>query len=564
MPDPSDQFQLSRRQFLQATGGLAGAVSLNLARQPTSRSEIASNSTFAKDNPLLRKPNLIVIMTDQERYHTHWPVGWAETNLPALQRLKQKGLTFKRAYTAACECSPSRALMLTSQFAPVNRVSRTMLWPGLPTARHLPNIGSLLKQADYTVVWKGKWHLSFAGNAAPGNGGEDWQTSDIALFEQKFGWSGWNPPDAGTTVQAPATNMFGKFNGLATLGGGTANNDGRYVSGVSAAAFGQTAGVGGKSVLEFLAQAPALSQPFCLFISLVNPHDIGFYPQGWEQGGYNRGSFAHLNIDLPPNYRDDLMTKPEVQRQARSAYDQRSPLPDLNTQRDYVNFYAYLNQQVDRQVMTILDAVEANGLTESTLIFRFSDHGELGLSHGMREKSYTAYEEMIHIPLVVSNPHLFPEPLTTDAFYSHLDLLPTLAELAGVPNASTYGQGKSIVPVLQNPRASVQDSILFTYDDVFILPTGTPGAHIRAIREGDWTYAAYFGLDGSGLSYELYDLSTDPGQLLNLVYDSPSKAVIKEWRRLHTQLTQRLIDVGNLPTGFSWPLNPTRSSNQLS
>ena len=64
--------------------------------------------------------------------------------------------------------------------------------------------------------------------------------------------------------------------------------------------------------------------------------------------------------------------------------------------------------------MTLLDALDAHGLTERIIIVRLADHGELGLSHGMREKSYSAYEEMIRVPFVVSNPILFPEPLATD------------------------------------------------------------------------------------------------------------------------------------------------------
>jgi len=49
---------------------------------------------------LPRSPNIIVLMTDQERYHTHWPDGWVEKHLPCLQRLKRHGLSFQRAYTA--------------------------------------------------------------------------------------------------------------------------------------------------------------------------------------------------------------------------------------------------------------------------------------------------------------------------------------------------------------------------------------------------------------------------------------------------------------------------------
>jgi choline-sulfatase len=136
----------------------------------------------ARGARLPKRPNIIVIMTDQERHHMHWPQGWAEKNLPSLKR---NALYFNRAYTAACQCSPSRAVMLTSRFAPINRVTRTFLWPGLQHKDRQPNIASLLRdEAGYDVIWKGKWHLSYASNAVPGNGGEDWTPDDIIAMEK--------------------------------------------------------------------------------------------------------------------------------------------------------------------------------------------------------------------------------------------------------------------------------------------------------------------------------------------------------------------------------------------
>ena len=111
--------------------------------------------------------------------------------------------------------------MMTGRFAPINRVTRTFLWPGLVHKNRQPNIASLLKEkAGYEVVWKGKWHLSYASNAVPGNGGEDWTAADIKVMEENYGWSGWNPPDAGNAIERWQPTQFGKFNGLATLGGG--------------------------------------------------------------------------------------------------------------------------------------------------------------------------------------------------------------------------------------------------------------------------------------------------------------------------------------------------------
>ena len=206
--------------------------------------------------------------------------------------------------------------------------------------------------------------------------------------------------------------------------------------------------------------------------------------------------------------------------------------------------------------MTVLDTLEETGLTNDTIILRFADHGEGGLSHGMREKAYTAYEEMIHIPLIVHNPKLYPEPRETNAFYDHLDLLPTILDLARIPEPESYGIGRSIVPVIRDPSQSVQDHTIFSYDDVFFLPPGASGGHIRAIREGDWTYAVYFGLDGSGLEYELYNIKTDLGQMANLLHGEPTRDTKQEWARLHEILTDRLVASANLPDDFGWPLQP--------
>ena len=426
----------TRRDLLQVGAGLAIAAS-------GGSQALAAPAVKGKMIKLPRAPNIVVLMTDQERHHMHWPPGWAEQNLPSLQRLKRNGLYFQRAYTAACECSPSRGVMQTGRFAPINRVPSTaVLWPGLVHQDHQPTIASLLKaHAGYDVVWKGKWHLSYASNAAPGNGGEDWGPADIKVMEANWGWSGWNPPDAGTAIQQAQGTPFGVFNGNNTAGGGNPNNDGRYVSGDINATPGQIAGVGGKSVVDFLKGRKGSSKPFCLFVSLVNPHDIGAYPgnlitpPAWQQVGYKREDFAHLGIKLPPNYADDLSTKPSIQKLARDNYDKFAPLDEPDAQEEYINFYAYLHKVVDKHITTVLDTLEETGLMDNTIILRFADHGEGGLSHGFREKAYTAYEEMIHVPLIVHNRRLYPEPRETMAFYDHRDLLPTILDLAGVRDA---------------------------------------------------------------------------------------------------------------------------------
>ncbi len=508
----------------------------------------------------VEKPNIIVILTDQERYPTHWPKEWAEQNLHATNRLKKHGLTFNRAYTAACQCTPSRAVIYTSNHYPINTVASTPpKGEGLPSDDELIDIGSVLTQyAGYDVIWKGKWHLSppLEGDYNRYN----WTQNDINHLQTRYDLSEWNPPDAGRALTADSKKgSASAYDVLRTLGGGWANNDGRFLQGMTPFDEKQTPGFG-ESILEYIRKVAKVPQsdrkPFCIFISFVNPHDVWVYPNYWDKVGYKKEDFQSLGISLPDNYKDDLSTKPSIQRRSRDAYNQVAPLKNGEEEKEYVNFYAYLHQLVDSQVGAVLDALDQAGLTQDTIIIRTADHGELGLSHGMREKDYTVYEEMVHIPFIVSNPKIFPDSQTTEAFYSHLDLLPTIAELAHVPNFAKYGKGTSLVPVFKDPSSSVQDAILFTYDDSFCLSADTPGGHIRGVREGDWTYAVYYSENASDFEYEMYNIKRDPGQLQNLLHGDVTAEDAVEARRLHEILQQKIDHTQALPAGFAWPKSP--------
>jgi choline-sulfatase len=538
----------SRRRFLQTSAG-AAAAGLLLPAQP---SAVHAASTLAHPwQQAGRRPNLVLLFTDQERAFQHWPPGWAEQHLPSMRRLQQHGLTFRRAHTAACECTPSRATLLTGTYPSVTGVTQTfatsLVGAGVSLQTFQHNLGKLLTGAGYDVIYKGKWHESLAVRGA-----DNWSAEDVTFLAERYGLPGWTPPDAGNSLTEPST-----------AGGGTANNDGRFVRGVTPGATGQVQGYG-ESVLDFLATRAPGGPPFCLFVALVNPHDIGFFPSTWQQAGYRYTDFMGLGIDLPSNFADPLDTKPKVQGWFRGGFDGYEPLANSQAQRDYVNFYAYLHTVVDRDITAMLDALDARGLTEDTLVFRFADHGEMGLSHGLRQKVFTGYEETIHIPLCISNPRLYPVPVETDAFASLVDLLPTLAGIAGVPPAelARYGAaGVDLAPVLADPATKVQDSILFSCDDggsfeqMFgPMPAGTAQS-LRCVREGNWMYAVYFSLDGKSIEYELYNLADDPEELRNLAFEPsrPGSELDTERQRLHRLLTERASAANALPAGFPWP-----------
>lgn len=515
---------------------------------------------------LPRKPNILLIVTDQEREVMHWPDGWAEANLPARSRLLAHGLRFTRARCNSSACSPSRATLMTGLYAAQHGVKNLVQFddpgdkvqnriPILPS--RLPNIAKVAGEAGYHVVLKGKFHLSRPVEYNREMKRHYWSEADVAHMAERYGFHGWNPPDM-SDPQA-----------LTDLGGGAVNNDGRFVDG-SGTAAGQVRPyeeLHRQSAVHFLDTYDG-DKPFLLFVGLVNPHDVQEYPgrgvrgvrglasPTFARGGYRLEDFEDLPIDLPPSVDDDLSTKPSVQASFRRFLGVGTGhVRTRERQRTYARFYAYLNQQVDSQILKLLDALDANGLTEDTLIVRTSDHGELGMAHGRgRQKFYNAYEETLSVPLIVSHPNLYPEPRSTDSFAGLIDVLPTLATVVGAPEPERYGfKGRDLSPILSDPKVNVQDVLHFTYeDDVFPVK----GADcIRAIVERDWKYAVYYDpFTGAPTEYELYDLANDPLEMTNLAHATHHTPDAEEQRvRLHRRLSSVMEACGTVPDEIRWP-----------
>ena len=357
---------------------------------------------FTDDN----KPNILLIITDQERSLQHWPDNFASEHLPALTRLMKNGMSFTQAFTGACLCSPSRATFLTSRYPSETGVTTTgSPQPRVPLPKDIANLATVLQSAGYTCAWKGKWHLG--------------------AHPKDYGFTGWDPPDAGTCLSINNT-----------LGGGKPDNDGRFL----------------KDCIDFLDNAP---KPFCLVASFVNPHDV-YMAQYDPTLGYTHEDFNKVKVPTPSNWDEDLETKPRAHEHMSMLH-----VPFDNTVQDYVNFYAYLHTVVDAQILKLLEKLDSSNLTDNTLTIRFSDHGEQALSHGLVEKFFNAYEESIRIPLIFSNPRVWSQPEASDSLVSALDLVPTLAELLGVTsNFSKCFRGQNLCPILENSRGSVQDTVV--------------------------------------------------------------------------------------------------------
>jgi choline-sulfatase len=214
---------------------------------------------------------------------------------------------------------------------------------------------------------------------------------------------------------------------------------------------------------------------------------------------------------------------------------------------NYINFYGNLMKSSDNYLVQVLNALDGLGLTDDTLIIRTADHGEMGLSHGgLRQKNFVFYEEAIRVPLVYSNPQLYPAPLTSNALVSHVDFLPTLASLFEVPRsarADWEGVDYSRL-VLQPTGPPVQDYIVFTYDDhqsgQASPPYPRPPNHIVSIREERFKLAEYYDVHGVEPSqWEMYDLQTDPIEVHNIAYGPRTRRQQREYERLQAKLAEK-------------------------
>lgn len=543
-----------------------------------------------------RPPNLLLIITDQQRRPMHWPEdpAWLEDLTPADVEIARTGVSFSQASAASCMCSPSRASLLTGKWpsehgvtltltqggariqpknaphalkAALGAVVREEITPGEAVKTMIkgstrpadggsdengldpatPNLATVLERAGYRTVLKGKWHLT-----QPVEGGE-WSDRDSDRLAADYGLHDWQPPDAGENLDP------------SHFGGGT--HAGREKLGYDEDFARQVEG--------FLADPPP--EPWALIASLVNPHDVLAYPSTFREGGYSPEDWADIEgIELPPSVHENLSNKPSchaLMRLGQASFI--GPVGDDEAKLDYCRFYAHLHRLVDEKVGRILDALgdpeDDDSLRSRTVIVRTSDHGEMGMSHGgQRQKMFNAYEETINVPLVVSNPVLYTEATSVDAPASLCDILPTLATIAGADCSADGIRGRDLTPVLADaarpdekrlesvgvdfgavsdhpePAESVQEFTHFSFDDhqsgsAYVNVAPHPN-RIRSVRTPGAMYAVYVDpSEAESPEFELYDMNRDPDQVANLVDRSTGRVLCGRDRDLRDRMHEALL-----------------------
>ncbi|HID23486.1 MAG TPA: DUF4976 domain-containing protein [Planctomycetaceae bacterium] len=274
--------------------------------------------------------------------------------------------------------------------------------------------------------------------------------------------------------------------------------------------------------LDFLRRHAQDEAPWVLFLMYVNPHDIYHYRPG-------SSSVRTDDVTLPESWaRQDFSRVPSVQKQFMTD-DQGRFLWRLGEDawKGYRDFYRQKVRLYDDQVGRVLTELKRLGLWDETVIVATSDHGDMDTHHRLVFKGPFMYEQLIRIPMIIRVPEAFGgigHRIVTDSHWVHVDLTPTLLDLAGIKPPDC--DGRSAKPVLTG-RGAVRrrEFVISQYygKQTWINP-------IRTIRTHRFKYNLYI-----EHGEELYDLKNDPGELTNLARD-PTFASAKA--RLRRKLDQ--------------------------
>jgi arylsulfatase A-like enzyme len=247
-------------------------------------------------------------------------------------------------------------------------------------------------------------------------------------------------------------------------------------------------------------------------VSLINPHDIPFGSLYFDR------NIPDYPITLPKSWDEDLTSPglPPELRRAAPAKRNRKQFPGAfdaaNATKeewvDYLRRYYYLLQDCDHNVGIVLDALEAAGGRDNTIVFYTADHGEMGSAHGRVQKG-VMYEEAVTVPLIISNPVKYRTPETTDMLASNIDLATTMAGSAGIK----WPRPLHGIDLLKDKRDAV-----FSVAGV---STDLKGL-VKMVRDKDWKLVVY----PSG-AMQLFDMHNDIDELDNRVNDPSLQSVVR-------------------------------------
>ena len=439
---------------------------------------LASWSTVAQQKPM----NIIFILSDDHRYDF---MGFTNAvpglQTPGMDRMAKEGAYLKNAFVTTALCSPSRASILTGQYAHTH----TVVDNTAPLPDNLTFFPQYLQKKGYKTAFMGKWHMGNTGDM-PQPGFDEWVS----------------------------------FRG-----------QGRY--------YGNTLNVNGKKekqdsnnyITDELTDRAVSwmnkvkEKPFCLYLSHKGVH-AEFMPAKRHAGKYKE-----LPILCPPSM---YLTTTDSSKPFGIVTAPKTPvnyrdIPQwVRAQRyswhgvdymyhGYIAFDAFYRSYletllaVDESIQQVIQWVEKNGLAGNTMIVYMGDNGFLLGEHGLIDKR-NAYEESMRVPLLIWAPSLVKPGSVVPQMVLNIDLAPTFLALAGITKPAQM-QGESFLPLLKGEKIAWRTKVFYEYYWEQAFPQ-TPTTF--AVRTDKYKYIAYNGVWDIN---ELYDLESDPHEMNNLIRD---------------------------------------------
>lgn len=396
-----------------------------------------------------RPLNVLLITSSQER--ADLPAGLP---LPGHERLRAAGVSFTQWHANTTPSGPARATLYTGQHTQKTGIVANLgVFPDTVLTDAVPTLGHYLRANGYDTAYKGRWQLSHVLAPASPVVGRYPHTRDAL---EPFGFSDFNADG-----DRPASTWSGyRFDAQ------TAAEAARWLH----------------------TRGRAAQRPWLLAVNFINPHDINFLATdvGQLNTRRHRDYLAPLagppvdplysrqwDIPLPASHDDDLFRKPWAQRNHQRHADLVFGRISEGEAawRAYQNGYFNAVRDMDRHLLTVLEALDGAGLTGRTVVVFTSDHGEMGGAHGLRQAGPTMYQENLRVPFIVQHPDIRGGTQTA-ALGCALDLVPTLLQLVGCEPAElaqAYPQlaGVPLAAALAGPRARTDRDargILFNYN----------------------------------------------------------------------------------------------------
>jgi arylsulfatase A-like enzyme len=417
-------------------------------------------------------PNILLILVDQLRYDCLGVNGHPMVQTPNLNRLAAEGMNFSHAFTPSPVCVPARASLMTGAWATRHlAIANPDTEAPRPFSENMPVFSQLLREAGYWLGWVGKWQIQ------PKLGPLDYGFHQY-IDDKEYGQ--WRS-QRGLEPKPHKNSWFGEADPFIKP------EESRL-------------GWGAQQVIGLLNQTSNRpNRPFFIRWDPNEPHLPNIVPEPYAS------LYPPEKIEPWPGWGDTLEGKPFMQSKMRRTWG-----IDGWTWENWAPVVSrYLGEVslMDAQVGRILDELDRTGLSRDTLVIFTTDHGDLCGSHGLIDKHYVMYDDVVHVPFIARWPGRIAPGSRSDSFVCHaIDLAATFCELAGKTVPDTF-QGQSLVPIFEGGQNGREDILAMYQGNQFGLYSQ------RMLRGRRFKYVL-----NASAEDEFYDLHNDPGEHHNLAY----------------------------------------------